>query len=204
MPRSIVINGVKLERRGEVGVRLIANDKSICIDPGRVIEDCDMILCTHDHSRHCDRDLVLRYTKETIAPFMTTRSTQPFTEITLGEIVVKPIPAYNREEAIPSTHADRIHRKGCCFGYIVGVSDALTIYYTGDTSLVDEILRVDEKIDVLIPCLGEYTTLTPEEAFELAKSIRPWIILLTHYSDLYLAIKYRDMVYPYANVVLMR
>lgn len=202
MPRSIMIRDVKIEKKGLVGLRIHSTGRSICIDPGQDIDRCDLILCTHDHSRHCEKDPVVSSGKKIIAPF--TENIKPYIEIKASDLRIVPVPAYNRVEVLASTYMNKTHPKNCCYGFIVNTPESLSVYYTGDTNLIDEIRDLDIKVDILVPCIGRYTTMTPEEALELAKSIRPWMIILTHYSDIEQAIKYRDLAHPYTNIVIMR
>jgi L-ascorbate metabolism protein UlaG (beta-lactamase superfamily) len=95
------------------------------------------------------------------------------------------------------------HPRGLGVGYILIPPSGLTIYHTGDTSLVSEILNPGLNIDVLVTPVGGGSVMTPEDAVELVKSIKPSITIPIHAEDIDLYYRFRDMAQPYTQVILL-
>lgn len=84
---------------------------------------------------------------------------------------VRVVEAYSRPR--PSA----VHERGIGVGYIVKIGST-TLYHMGDTDLIDELLEIGERINILVIPIGGSTVMTPEEACEVVKSLRPYISMI--------------------------
>jgi L-ascorbate metabolism protein UlaG (beta-lactamase superfamily) len=191
---------------GEVDIKwlghsgfLIKNHKVIYIDPFNIREDsekADIILITHSHYDHCSVADMKRIIKEGTKIVLTadsqskiTRSEIPIDiriiapnqELTLGEIKISTIPAYNFDKSFHPREEEWV-------GYVVKMNDVL-IYHAGDTDLIPEMQKLtgynqpDKKFVALLPIGGRFT-MDVEEAVEAAKLIKPTLAIPMHYGGI--------------------
>jgi len=191
---------------GEVDIKwlghsgfLIKNHKVIYIDPFNIREDsekADIILITHSHYDHCSVADMKRIIKEGTKIVLTadsqskiTRSEIPIDiriiapnqELTLGEIKISTIPAYNLDKSFHPREEEWV-------GYVVKMNDVL-IYHAGDTDLIPEMQKLtgynqpDKKFVALLPIGGRFT-MDVEEAVEAAKLIKPTLAIPMHYGGI--------------------
>jgi L-ascorbate metabolism protein UlaG (beta-lactamase superfamily) len=71
-------------------------------------------------------------------------------------------------------------REDC--GYVVTLGGAVRIYASGDTEPTDE-LRAVKGVDIAFICCNQPYTMTPEQAVEAVKAIRPAIYYPYHYGQ---------------------
>lgn len=198
MPRKISIGDITLLRKGEVGLHIQLGDKYFCIDPGGDIENCDVILCTHTHERHCSKEKLAIFDGYKLMPNNGTQILKPGDIIQINGLIIKAIQVYNKQDYYIEPVQ---HPKGCCLGYFVKTPGNISLLYTGDTNLIDELLDIDEKVTILVPSIGYIWSMTPEEGFELVKSLKPLITIPVHYSDKITFYKFRDLSYLYTQVI---
>lgn len=199
MPRKLLFRGVELYRKGYAGIVLKVDNKTYCIDPGNNIEDCDYILCTHMHSKHCSEEIARRYLDRIVSPRHGI-TVKPGDMFMLNNMKIRVIDAYND----PGLYVNPPHPRGIGVGYIVTTLSNLRVYYMGDTNLINEILDIDEEITVLIPPIGGDCVMTPEEALEAVRSLKPSLTIPIHYDNIQQYYKFRDIAQPYTQVVLLR
>lgn len=198
MPKKLSIGNTVITRIGFAGVKVEYNKHSICIDPASEVENCSIILYTHSHSRHYTNSPVSSE-KRVYSPF-TGVIVKPGDVLEVEGIRITVREAYND----PSIHGDIVpHPRGFSVGYILSPPEGPSIYYVGDSDLVPELIQVESSIDVLIPPIGGGAVMNPEDAFELVKSIKPVVTIPVHTEDPRLLYKFRDMVQPYTQVVLL-
>jgi len=178
-------------------VKIQHGDKTYCIDPGSEIEKCYIVLCTHMHVKHCSYEYLSSFKGELLVP-STHAGVEPGGIIQLGDTNILVVPAYSKPELYFEAPP---HPKGCCVGYILRFPNNLNIYYMGDTSFIEEILRINEKITILIPPIGGGYVMTPEEALEVVKSLRPAITIPVHYDKVEQYYRFRDIAQPYTQVI---
>jgi L-ascorbate metabolism protein UlaG (beta-lactamase superfamily) len=153
--------------------------------PEKDMEKGDIILVTHDHGDHCKDVTVNRLkSKDTrvIAPKRCIkklgkdiRVVEPGEEISLGNIKIKVVDAYNTPQG---SSTRKVHHKGDCVGYLMTV-EGKTIYHAGDTDYISE-MRELGKVDVaLLPIGGTFTT-NIQEAVEAAIAIKPGVAIPMH------------------------
>lgn len=179
----------------------IKNSKIIYIDPYQISEKfsnekADIILITHSHYDHCShedlRKIMKKGTKIICPPDCQSKVTrfqepisidviQPNQEIEINQIKISTIPAYNIDKSFHPKEENWI-------GYIIKLEN-LIIYHSGDTDKIPEMQKLtghkqkDKKFVILLPVGGRFT-MNPEEAFEVAKEIKPDIAIPMHYGNI--------------------
>lgn len=163
----------------------IKKDIVIYIDPYVVPEEAekaDIILSTHGHFDHCDKEAIEKISKEetvVVAPedcakkFKNGRSVNAGDVLEIKGVKIEVVHAYNKNKPF--------HPKGSGFGYIVEVG-GLRIYHAGDTDFIPEMR--DVKADIaLLPVGGTYT-MDMKEALEAVLAIKPKYVVPMHYGYL--------------------
>lgn len=146
----------------------------------------DLILVTHEHGDHCDRQAVRDLQKETTIIVANPNSAKILgqgevmkngdTKKTLKNIKIEAVPAYNN-----SAEKQNFHPKGRDNGYILTM-DGLRIYIAGDTEDIPEMTSI-KNIDVaFLPCNLPYT-MTPEQLAKAAKMFKPKVLFPYHYGQ---------------------
>ena len=102
-------------------------------------------------------------------------------EIEFGSIKISVLPAYNLDK--------HFHPKDeGWLGYLIKINDVL-IYHAGDTDVIPEMQtltghnQANKKLIALLPVGGRFT-MNPEEAFEAAKIIKPFLAIPMHYGSI--------------------
>lgn len=98
---------------------------------------------------------------------------EPFTDIK-----VEAVAAYNTSEHQLQFHPKE--REDC--GYVVTLGGVVRIYMSGDTEPTPE-LRAVKDIDIAFISVNQPYTMTPEQAVEAVKAIRPTIYYPYHYGQ---------------------
>jgi L-ascorbate metabolism protein UlaG (beta-lactamase superfamily) len=192
------IDNVELYWTGHAGF-LIKNSKTIYIDPYNIKENsekADIILITHSHYDHCSvadmNKIIKEGTKIIVTADCQSKITrfkipiqieivEPNTEFSLGNIKISVIPAYNIDKPFHP-------RQESWVGYLVKMDNVL-IYHAGDTDLIPEMQKLTghkqpgRKFVALLPVGGRFT-MSPEEAVEAAKLIKPTIVIPMHYGSI--------------------
>jgi L-ascorbate metabolism protein UlaG (beta-lactamase superfamily) len=156
------------------------------LPPGSPV--ADVILVTHDHYDHCCPDDVKKVSgPETVvianpsaaAKLSGARVIRPGEKITVGEVTVEAVPAYNttkfRSPGNPFHPRQAEHN-----GYIVTIGGE-RLYHSGDTDHIPEMSGLQCDV-ALLPVSGTYV-MTAEEAAKAAAAIRPRIAVPMHYGD---------------------
>ncbi|MCY0868482.1 MAG: MBL fold metallo-hydrolase [Desulfurococcus sp.] len=196
MPRFLVVGRVMLSRRGFAGIALRYKSRVYCVDPGGLVEGCDYVICTHMHERHCGQEIQGFPGDRIVSP--STGVVKPGTSLTLGDLSIRVVDAYN----IPEFYENPPHPKGSGVGYVLEAGGT-RVYFTGDTNLIDDMVNI-AGVEVLVVPIGGGSVMTPEEAFEAVKTIRPVIAIPTHFDSASYYYKFRDLVQPYTQVVFLR
>lgn len=146
----------------------------------------DVILVTHEHFDHFDRDAIAALQKEGSQII-----TNPNVRKMLGAgialangdsrkldngIVLDAVPAYNTTPG-----RDKFHPKGRDNGYILTL-DGFRIYIAGDTEDIPEMASVKDIDIAFLPCNQPYT-MTPEQAAKAARTIKPKVLFPYHCSE---------------------
>jgi len=185
--------GVKISWLGHDSFR-IKNGKTIIIDPFKIrpIPDkADILLVSHEHFDHLSLDDIKKVSSDkttivTIPAVKKELSSMKVKEVktvkagdkvAFGNITVEVVPAYNlnkfREPGKP------FHPKeDGKVGFILSIG-GVRVYHAGDTDPIPEMRGF--KTDVaLLPVSGTYV-MTPEEAAEATRMIKPKLAIPMHY-----------------------
>jgi len=152
-------------------------------------DKADIILITHHHADHCypsSFKKMLTSDTEILAPELcgeklgrNFRKMKAGDEVTVDEVRVKAVDAYNIERRMPS--GKLWHVKGEGVGYLITAGDK-TIYHAGDTEFVPEMRRLGSVDVALLPIDGTYT-MNIDEAVAAAKAIKPKAVVPMHNRD---------------------
>ena len=146
----------------------------------------DIILVTHEHHDHFDRDAIAQLSKASTKIFL-----NPAVHKMLGsgkalkngdkvkvanDITIEAVPAYNTTPG-----REQFHPKGRDNGYILTL-DGMRIYIAGDTEDIPEMANIKDIDIAFLPCNQPYT-MTIEQAANAAKIIKPKVLFPYHYND---------------------
>jgi len=192
------IGKVDLKWLGHSGF-LIKNSKIIYIDPYQIkdnSEKADLIFITHSHHDHCSIPDIQKIVQDGTRIIMPAdcqskiaRSTvpikmeivEPGQELAIGDIKVSVLPAYNLDK--------HFHPKEELWvGYLIKMEDVL-IYHAGDSDFIPEMQKLTgykqpgKEFVALLPVGGRFT-MSPEEAAEAAKLIKPTLAIPMHWGSI--------------------
>jgi L-ascorbate metabolism protein UlaG (beta-lactamase superfamily) len=148
----------------------------------------DVVLVSHDHYDHLSAGDVKKVSgpktvvianPSAAAKLKGARVIRPGEKITVGDVTVEAVPAYN---------VNKFRSPGVVFhpknaehvGYIVTVGGE-RLYHAGDTDHIPEMSGITCDV-ALLPVSGTYV-MVAEEAAEAAKAIKPRIAVPMHYGD---------------------
>ncbi len=185
--------GVKLSWLGHDGFR-IQNGQVVYIDPYQIESGepkADIVLVSHEHSDHCSVDdlkkiigpnsVVVAHAQSrselTKLKVKEIRIVKPGDKITIGDVAIEAVPAYN---------VNKFREPGKVFhpkedgklGFIVTVK-GVRIYHAADTDHIPEMKNIQADV-ALLPVSGTYV-MTAQEAAEAAADINPKIAIPMHY-----------------------
>ena len=146
----------------------------------------DIILVTHEHFDHFDRDAIAVLKKDGTQVFANPAVQKMLgsgTALTNGEerviangISLAAVPAYNTTPG----HT-QFHPKGRDNGYVLTMG-GLRIYIAGDTEDIPEMADLKDIDVAFLPCNQPYT-MTPEQVAKAARTIKPKVLFPYHYSQ---------------------
>ena len=146
----------------------------------------DVILVTHEHFDHFDRDTIAALKKdgtEIVANPAVQKMLGFGTALSNGEscvlakgIKLGAVPAYNTTPG----HT-QFHPKGRDNGYVLTMG-GLRIYIAGDTEDISEMANLKDIDVAFLPCNQPYT-MTPEQVAKAARTIKPKVLFPYHYSQ---------------------
>ena len=166
----------------------ISKEKIIYVDPFKIKKDkndADIVLVTHDHYDHFSPEdiekiinnetiIVAPKTVKALSKMRNTVLVEPNNAYEVKGIKIETIPAYNVNK--------QFHQKDNQWvGYII-VIDKTRYYIAGDTDVTSENKQVNCDV-AFIPVGGTYT-MNYTEAAELVNTIKPKIVVPTHYGDI--------------------
>ena len=146
----------------------------------------DIILVTHEHFDHFDRDAIAALRKGGTQVFANPAVQQMLgsgealtngeSRIVRDDISLAAVPAYNTTPG----HT-KFHPKGRDNGYILSL-DGLRIYIAGDTEDIPEMADIKDIDIAFLPCNQPYT-MTVEQLVKAAKTIKPKVLFPYHYGQ---------------------
>lgn len=149
-------------------------------------EKADLILVTHSHYDHCDpakiekvrkQDTVVIAPKDCVSKISgAVKSLAAGEEVTIGEVRVKAVEAYNNKRF--RSPGNPFHPKGFGVGYLV-TAEGKTVYHAGDTDFIPE-MRNLKGIDVALLPTGDTYTMGSVDAVEAVLAINPKVAVPMH------------------------
>ena len=147
----------------------------------------DVLLVTHEHGDHFDKEAIAALTEEGKTLLVTNarcaemlgygtvlangdRCTLP------GEVLLEAVPAYNYTEG-----RTQFHPKGRDNGFVLTL-DGLRIYVAGDTEDIPEMAQLKD-VDVAFLPVNQPYTMTVEQCVRAAGMIRPKVLIPYHFSQ---------------------
>ena len=225
MVSTFEYGNVKITLLKHAGFLIETPDKKIYIDlyeiPSADLPKADIVFVTHEHFDHCDPPSILKVAKsDTVAagPEIARKCLEqirgkvgeivyvkPNQEVTIKDVKVLTVPSYN---------VNKFRAPGKVFhpkednrvGYVIEIG-GVRIYHAGDTDVIEEMKSLEGKVDIaLLPVSGVYV-MTPEEAAEAVKIIKPKIAIPMHWGVVAgsraEAEKFKQLVGNIAQVVLL-
>jgi L-ascorbate metabolism protein UlaG (beta-lactamase superfamily) len=206
---------VKITPVYHASVLIEADGKAIYIDPAKPgdfsgLPKADLILVTHEHPDHIDRDVAsikavskpstAMWAPSNVFTFANALVTQlnviTSAETKFFDCTGVGVGAYGggagdtckfKIETIPAYNLVRgpsagnfFHPKGVGVGYIINYGGK-RFYFSGDTEATPEMKEL-KNIDVAFVCMNLPYTMTPEEAADAVKAFHPGIVIPYHYS----------------------
>ncbi|MHA1269129.1 MAG: MBL fold metallo-hydrolase [Candidatus Helarchaeota archaeon] len=169
--------------------QIITNDnKVIYFDPYQIGSDrekADIILASHDHYDHADKNSIANIIKDStiiLCPTSSVKKLKGFntTGMEVGDtkeingIKIIAVRAYNVGKSFHPKQKNWL-------GYIVEV-EGKRIYHAGDTDLIDEMKNLGDINVAMIP-VGDTYTMDFKQGIESLKYIKPKICLPMHQWD---------------------
>ena len=146
----------------------------------------NIILVTHEHHDHFDREAIAMLRMPNTAIYVTQAIyTQFHNGIVLNngdsilyrsDVKVEAVPAYNTTEG-----REQFHPKGRGNGYVLTL-DGLRIYIAGDTEDIPEMALLKDIDVAFLPCNQPYT-MTVEQLVNAAKTFKPRVLFPYHYNE---------------------
>ena len=165
----------------------------IYFDPFKIeknYNDADIIFITHDHYDHYseeDIDKVIKNNTIIVSPIDLLEkllnkglkkeniiSVKPYEDYNIKNLKFSTIPAYN-------TNKQFHPRKNNWVGYLIEL-EGITYYIAGDTDITEDNKKI--KCDVAFVPIGGTFTMNYQEASELINTIKPKIVIPTHYGSI--------------------
>ncbi len=174
---------------GHASFYIKAKNGTIFIDPFRISdkvkEKADLVLITHAHFDHCNKEDIEKVRKEgtkfIAAPECLDGGNYGMDPIEPGKsadfngITIRAVPAYNHRQERLQFHP----KEKRWVGYVIEY-DNFRVYHAGDTDSIPEMGEL-KGIDVALLPMGGTYTMAMEEALEAANAIKPKIVVPMHY-----------------------
>lgn len=178
---------VEIKWIGHASFRIAGGGSVVYIDPWKLADsprDADVVFVSHSHYDHCSPPDVRKVAKDdtviiapgdTIKQLGAANAVTPGDRVTVKEITVEAVAAYNIDKAF--------HPKGNNWVGAVITVEAKRVYYAGDTDLIPEMSDLKDVGVALLPVGGTYT-LNAEQAAQACKAIGCAAAIPYHWGDI--------------------
>ena len=168
--------------------------KVIHVDPVRRYADyaqmpkADLLLVTHEHGDHLDKQAIDQITKEDTALVLTAECAKRLGRGTVMKngdaktvqgLKIEAVPAYNVVHM--RSPGQPFHPKGTGNGYVITFGDK-RVYVAGDTENIPEMAKL-AKIDIAFLPMNLPYTMTPEMVVKAVRVIKPKIVYPYHFGN---------------------
>ena len=146
----------------------------------------DIILVTHEHHDHFDREAIAMLRSPETAIYVTQYIYSSYHNgivmnngdsiVYRDDVKIEAVPAYNTTK-----DREKFHPKGRGNGYVLTL-DGLRVYIAGDTEDIPEMEQLKDIDIAFLPCNQPYT-MTVEQLVNAAKTIKPGVLFPYHYND---------------------
>lgn len=204
--RRVFKNGLEIRWLGHAAFRIKSpGGKIIFVDPwlenpvappdAKEADRADVIILTHGHFDHMGNTLELaaRTNAKVISNFEISVYLKgkglPDDKVigisTSGSFEVEGI-TFTLVPAIHGsgiTEGEKIVDGGVAGGFVMKFEDGYTVYHTGDTGLFSDMKLIAQlyKPKVVMMCIGGFYTMSPVEAAQAVKLLKPQIVIPMHY-----------------------
>lgn len=191
--------GITIRYLAHASFQIKTADQNIYIDPSTkntglkkdAFTPADLIMVTHGHQDHFDKDLIKKIRKlgsAIIAPLNLKKeikggivwdlSPGQFMKMITSDGTIWATEAYNVKRFRPN--GEPFHPKGFGVGFLLKIGEK-KIYHAGDTDLIPEMEKLaDADVDVALLPSGDTYTMDLEEAAEAALTIKPKVAIPMH------------------------
>ena len=172
---------------GHASFRLRADGNVVYIDPWKLHDaphDADVVFVSHSHHDHCSPEDVQKVSKDdtavvapadTIARLGATNAVTPGDSLTINDVTIEAVAAYNVNKAF--------HPPGNDWVGAVFTLGGVRIYYAGDTDLIPEMSELSDVDVALLPVGGTYT-LDAKQAAKACEAIGCKAAIPYHWGDI--------------------
>ncbi len=204
--KRVFRNGLEIRWLGHAAFRIkTPGNKIVYIDPwlenpaapadAKSAEAADIIILTHGHFDHVGNTLELASRTSArvvsnfeISVFLKSKGLPDDKVIginTSGSIEVDGI-TLTMVHAVHSSgisDGEKIVDGGTAAGFIIRLEDGYTLYHTGDTGLFSDMKLIARlyKPQVVMMCIGGFYTMSPVEAAEAIKLMKPKMVIPMHF-----------------------
>ena len=178
---------VKVTWIGHASFRIAGAESVVYIDPWKLPDaphDADIVIVSHSHHDHLSPEDVQKVSKadtaivgpaDAIAKLQAVNAATPGDRLTLKDVTVEAVAAYNIGKAFHPKHNQWI-------GVVLTI-DGKRIYYAGDTDLIPEMSDLSDVDLALLPVGGTYT-LNADEAARACQAIGCAQAVPYHWGDI--------------------
>lgn len=189
-------NGVKIRWYGHDTFTLTKEDIVICLDPYQLDKKfrADIVLISHNHFDHlsivdlqkiADNKTTIIAAKECLEqiklPCKKLIGIAPNEKIDIDGFKINAIRAYNTNKINQDTKKPFHPKEDNKVGYIITVGST-RFYHTGDSDLIPEMTDIEPDV-LFVPVSGTYV-MTPNEAANAVKEIKPKLAIPMHYGSI--------------------